>query len=292
MIRIKCILVVTLLLNKVYAIDLNKPVGGRSVAMGRTSVCERGIWALQNNPAGLALTKEWGFGAYYENQWMLKATAFKYGGIAKGIPKVGCIGLSCCQFGGASYSENQFGLCYARDFGSYLQLGLRADYLLLHWGEGYSNQGAFSFTLGLQSQVTEKLQLGACLFNPIHSRLGTLNKDALPIVMRLGIAYQFTEDFVGQCELGYNSSRAGFSLHGGLEYLVFKQFYLRAGVQSNPNILSFGLSYQLGPIQVEVSAEMHQAMGASMGVGMKWKTENGKRKTENANRVTEIRVLR
>ena len=154
MIRIKCILVVTLLLNKVYAIDLNKPVGGRSVAMGRTSVCERGIWALQNNPAGLALTKEWGFGAYYENQWMLKETTFKSGGVAKAIEGIGCFGLSVNQFGGSNYSESKFGLAYARGFGPYLQIGLQLDYLLLHWGGDYPNRGAPCFELGLQSQVT------------------------------------------------------------------------------------------------------------------------------------------
>ena len=268
MIRIKCILVVALLINKVYGFDLTHPVGGRSVAMGRTAVCEKGIWALQNNPAGLAMTEGWRFGVFYENQWMLKATALKYGAVSKNIPKIGCVGLSLFQFGGSPYSENQFGLCYARDFGPYLQLGLRGNYLLFHWGEGYPNQGAFSFALGLQSQVTEKLRLGACVSNPIHSRLGTLNKDAIPIVMRLGMAYQFIEDFAGLCEMSYDSSRSGFSFHGGLEYLVFKQFHLRAGIQSNPNTLSFGVSYRLGPIQVEVSAELQQALGPSLCFGL------------------------
>lgn len=268
MIRNQLVLIAALLINKVYGIDLSHPVGGRSAAMGRTSVCERGIWSLQNNPAGLALSDGWHYGAYYENQWMLKETAFKFGGLSKTIPKIGCIGLGFSQFGGNAYSENRFGLCYARDFGPFLQLGVQADYLLLHWGDGYSNQCAFSFGIGIQSQVTEKTRLGAYVFNPIHSRLGTLNKDALPIVMRVGLAYQFTEDFVGQCEIGYDSSRSGFSLHGGLEYLVFKQFHLRAGVQSNPNVLTFGLSYQWGPIWVEVAAQMHQVLGVGGGMGV------------------------
>ena len=262
------ILVSHLLIYNVFGFDLSKPAGGRSAAMGRTGVCDQGLMGLQNNPAGLAYNERWCFGAYYENAWMLKETAYKYGMVAKGIPKVGCLGLSFFQFGGSAYSENKFGVAYARAFGPYLQLGIQADYLLLHWGDGYRNQSTFSFELGLQSQVTPKLRLGAYVFNPIHSRLGTLNGDGIPIVMRFGMAYQFMEEFEGQCEVEYDSSRRGFSLRGGVEYLVFKRFYLRAGVQANPNIFTFGISYQLFGITLEVAAQM-QAVGVrSLGVGV------------------------
>lgn len=263
------ILFLYLLIYNVFGFDLSKPAGGRSAAMGRTGVCEQGIMGLQNNPAGLAYNERWSFGAYYENAWMLKETAYKFGGVAKGIPKVGCIGLSFFQFGGTAYSENKFGLAYSRAFGPYLQLGIQADYLLLHWGDGYGNQSTFSFELGIQSQVTPKLRLGAYVFNPIHSRLGTLNEDGIPIVMRFGLAYQFIEDFMGQCEVEYDSSRRGFSLRGGIEYLVFKRFYLRAGVQANPNIFTFGISYQLFGINVEVAAQMGVAGGRSWELGVR-----------------------
>lgn len=267
--RFVLILVLYLLIYNGFGFDLGRPIGGASTAMGRTSVCGRGIWTLQNNPAGLAYTDRWSFGVYYENAWMLRETAYKFGGIAKGIPRIGCIGVSFLQFGGSVYSENKLGLAYARAFGPYLQLGIQADYLLLHWGEGYNNQNAFSIEVGLQSQITSKLRLGAYVFNPIHSRLGTLHDESLPIMMRLGMAYQFTEEFLGQCEVEYDTDRAGLSIRTGFEYLVFKKFHLRAGIQANPNIFSFGISYQVAGIVIEVSAQMQQMLGVGLGMGVK-----------------------
>lgn len=265
------IFAIYLLINRCFAFDLNHSIGGRAAAMGQTSICSRDLWALRNNPAGLAYLKGWHFGLYYENKWLLKETAFKSGGIAKSFVGIGCFGLLVSQFGGAHYSENQFGIVYARDFGPYLQMGLRFEYLLFHWGDGYPNRGAPSFELGIQSQVTEKLRLGATLYNPIHMKLLTINEDPLPIDICFGLAYQFTNDFVAQCEVGKNSERKGIQLRGGFEYTLLKRFFLRAGAEYNPNLLSFGIGYEIKHLQIDIAAQMHQALGASIQIGMEYR---------------------
>lgn len=244
------------------AIDYNRIVGGRAASLGRTAIADQSVWSVHNNPSGIALLKGWSFGLYYENQWMLKETAFKSGSLTASIPKVGCFGLSVNQFGSSQYNESSFGLAYARSFGPYLQMGLRVDYLLLHFGEGYPNRGAFDFALGVQSQVTEKLRLGACLTHPIMSRWKTLNEDQLPIVMRLGMSYQLTQTFVGQVDVERDSGRDGVRIGAGFEYQLFNRFWMRVGVQHNPNMLSFGIGYQLGWLKIDISAQMHQMLGA------------------------------
>lgn len=247
-----------LLINRCNAIDLTRPIGGRAAAMGRTSVAEQSIWALQNNPAGLSLLHGLHLGIYYENQWMLKETAFKSGVVAKSINGIGVVGLSVSQFGGSNYSENKFGIAYARDFGPFLQLGLQFDYLLFHWGDGYSSQGKVGVELGIQSRVTEKLRLGAYLFNP------------RPVIMRLGLSYQFTDSFIGQCEVEKANDRTGVNLRSGFEYTLFKRFFIRAGVQYNPNLLSFGAGYSIKGLNVDISAQMHQVLGASIQIGINY----------------------
>lgn len=265
-----CILISILLTNRCLGFDFNRIAGGRAAAMGGTSVCERSIWALQNNPAGLAFMGGWNLGLYYENQWLLKETAFKAAGLSKAIPRIGCFGLSVNQYGSSLYSENKFGIAYARDFGPYLQMGLQIDWLLLHWSDDYPNRNALSYALGIQSQITEKLRLGAVLFNPLGPKLGTIQGDRLPVVMRFGLAYQFTDDFVGQCELEKDTGRSGFHLKSGIEYIVFKRFSIRAGVQSNPNIISFGAGYAIGRLHLDVAAQMHQMLGSSVQIGISY----------------------
>ena len=236
--------------------------------MGGSSVASQGLWALQNNPAGMANLEKISLGLYYENRWMLPETAYKCGAFA--LPtKFGTLGLSFNQFGSSKYNENKFGLAYAKDFGHYLQIGLQLDYLLLKIGNDYGSFSAVTFELGIQSHVTDKLTLGTYIFNPVNfSFEQTLNHEKLPIVFRFGMAYQFTKDFVGQCEIEKNTEREGVSLRGGLEYEAVKNLYIRAGVQSNPGILSFGLGYGIRFAQINVAAQLHNELGASMQIGM------------------------
>lgn len=266
----KLFLLITLILSTstLFANDFINPIGGRAAAMGGCSVASRGLWAMQNNPAGMANLDKFNFGLYYENRWFLPETAYKSGAIA--LPtKFGCLGVSFNQFGSSKYSENKFGLAYAKDFGPYFQMGLQLDYLLISSGDIYGRQSAITFELGIQSQVTEKLQLGTYVFNPVSFRLQqSLNQEKLPIVFRFGAAYQFTKDFVGQCEIEKNTEREGVSLRGGLEYEALKNFYLRAGVQSNPGILTFGLGYALRFVKIDAAAQLHQELGASIQISM------------------------
>ena len=179
------------------------------------------------------------------------------------------MGLSFNQYGSWKYNENKIGLAYAKDFGRYLQIGLQLDYLLLKIGNDYGKFSAFTFELGIQSQVTDKLTLGTYIFNPVNfSFKQTLNHEKIPIVMRFGLAYKFTKDFIGQCEIEKNTDLEGVSLRGGLEYEAVRNLFIRAGVQTNPGILSFGVGYAISFAQVNVAAQLHNELGASIQIGM------------------------
>lgn len=270
--RIIFITMLILLHPALHAIDLHRIIGGSVVSMGRTGCCGHNVWSLQNNPAGIAMLEGWHCGLYYENQWLLKETALKCGTAVKAFPRFGSMGLLVEQFGGSQYNETLFGIAYARAFGPYLHLGLRIDYQLFHWGEGYPDRGALGFALGMQSQLTKKLSIGACLIQPVQ-RMKTLHEDKLPVTMRLGFAFQFTDDFSGHGEVEKSSEKTGVTLRSGFEYSLFKKFFLRAGAQYHPNVLSFGAGYALGDLQMDVSAEMHPVLGASIQVGIcyQWK---------------------
>ena len=266
----KLLLIISLVITSstLFAYDFIHPFGGRAAAMGGSSVASQGLWAMQNNPAGMAHLDKISLGLYYENRWEMPETAYKCGVFA--LPtKFGCLGLSFNQFGSSKYNENKLGLAYAKDFGRYLQIGLQLDYLLLKIGNDYGKYNAVTFELGIQSQVTDKLRLGTYIFNPINFRFEqTLNHEKLPIVMRFGMAYQFTKDFIGQCEVEKNTEREGVSLRAGLEYEAVKNLFIRAGAQSNPGILSFGIGYGIRFTQVNVAAQLHNQLGASVQIGM------------------------
>lgn len=266
--RIPLLLIITLWVATAFAYDFANPIGGRAAAMGGASAASRGLWAMQNNPAGMTGLEKFSFGLYYENRWMLRETAYKCGAVA--LPtKFGCLGVSFNQFGSSKYNENKIGLAYAKAFGPYIQIGLQLDYLSVHIGNDYGRQSAVTFELGIQSQITPKLRLGTYIFNPVSIKIEqSLYQDRLPLVFRFGAAYQFTKDFMGQCEIEKNTNRDGVSLRGGLEYEAFKRFYLRAGLQTNPGVLTFGVGYGIKFAQIDVAAQLHQELGPSVQIGM------------------------
>lgn len=273
-IKILIIVIASMMSANVFAYDFIHPVGGRAAAMGNSCVASQGIWAMQNNPAGLAELQKMSLGLYYQNQWMLPETADKSAAFAVPL-NMGTIGVSFNQYGSSNFNENKIGLAYARSFGRYLQIGLQLDYCLLKIAEEYGNKSALTFELGIQSKVTDKLILGTYIFNPARFTLKqTINQEPLPIVFRFGASYKFTKDFIAQLEVEKNTDFEGFAFRGGLEYEAVKDFYIRAGAQigtdrfQQQGLLTFGLGYQIKFMEINVGAQMHQVLGSTVNIGM------------------------
>lgn len=272
--RLYLLLIILTLSNSLFAYDFIHPVGGRAAAMGNSCVASQGIWAMQNNPAGLAELQKMSLGLYYQNQWMLPETADKSAAFAVPL-SMGTIGVSFNQYGSSNFNENKIGLAYARSFGRYLQIGLQLDYCLLKIAEEYGNKSALTFELGIQSKVTDNLILGTYIFNPVRFTLKqTINQEPLPIVFRFGASYKFTKDFIAQLEVEKNTDFEGFAFRGGLEYEAVKDLFIRAGAQigidrfQQQGLLTFGLGYQIKFVEINVGAQMHQVLGSAVNVGL------------------------
>ena len=101
----RLLLLITLILStsSIFAFDIIHPIGGRAAAMGGSSVASQGLWAMQNNPAGMANLDKISLGLYYENRWMLPETAYNCGAFA--LPtKFGTLGVSFNQFCSTKYN--------------------------------------------------------------------------------------------------------------------------------------------------------------------------------------------
>jgi len=243
--------------------ELVSPVGSRSSALGNCSVALQDFWSIHNNPAGFAGLDDISFGVSYENRFLMKELSYLNAGFALPINNMGGFSLTFSRFGFSNYNENKIGIGYARAFGPHLKIGLQIDYLLFKFSGDYKNRNTATFELGIQSDITEKLCVGAYIFNPINIKIKTLNKDKIPIVFRLGVSYKITKDFMATTEIEYNSEK-NFDYRIGLDYNVLKGFFIRAGVYTNPATACFGAGYSVKWFTVDVSAKMNQITGVSL----------------------------
>ncbi len=244
-----------------YSWDLSGIAGARSNAMGNCSVSFNDFWSIQNNPAGMSNYQFCSVGLSYENRFYMKELSLYNAAFVMPV-KIGTFGLSFNRFGFENYNENKLGLAYARDFGPYLKMGLKLDYLWFKFSDEYAKRRTATFELGLQSNITDDLCIGVFIFNPINVKLKTTNNERVPVIFRFGFMYNVTKDFLVTSEVEYNSNST-LDYRFGLEYNTFNDFYIRVGVHTNPATASFGVGYTLSRVVIDVSVTMNQHTGVS-----------------------------
>ena len=241
--------------------DLSGIAGGRGNAAGKCSVSLSDFWSIQNNPAGMADYKVFGSGLSYENRFLMKELSFYNTALV--IPvKIGTFGLSFSRFGFEKYNENNLALAYARAFSPYFKMGLKLDYLLFKFSDEYAKRRTATFEIGIQSNITDDLCIGAYLFNPINVKLKTIHNERIPVIFRFGLSYYVTKDFLMTSEVEYETEKK-LDYRFGIEYHTLKEFYIRAGIYTNPATATFGVGYTLSRVVIDISTTLNQRTGVS-----------------------------
>jgi hypothetical protein len=267
--KVKPLLFVPLLLFlflKSFAAGELFPVGSRSAAMGRCSVALKGFWGIQNNQAAMALVDKYSFGLNYESRFLIEETSYKNIGILAPT-RFGTLGLSVNYYGYSAYNELKAGLAYARSFGKILRFGLQLDYFSTHLGDNYGSRNDIAFELGVQSDLTEKLTLGAYIFNPVNIKLKSNIHEDLGSIIRFGLAYSIDSPLLISFEAEKNSFINPVLFRFGLEYSIKSKFFLRAGIASRYEIFTFGFGMVFEHIRINLAACMHEYLGFSPQLG-------------------------
>ena len=257
-----------------YSWDLLGNVGGRCTSMGSCSVAFCDFWSIQNNPAGLAKWRSLSAGISYENRFLMQELSYSNAAVVIPI-NIGTLGVSYSRFGFEGYNENNVGLAFARDFGPYLKMGLKIDYLSFRFSGDYATRRTATFEMGIQSDITNDLCLGVYIFNPINVKLKSIDNQHIPIVFKFGLSYNITKDFIMAAEVEYDSDRK-MDYRFGLEYLTTKDFYIRAGVHTNPGTACVGVGYSVSRVIIDVSATMNQLTGTTFQASLIFKIKEPK----------------
>jgi hypothetical protein len=260
----KVILIVSFLFIEIsiYAGGDFPVIGSRQAGMGRSSVALTDFWNLQNNQAGVALIDKFGAGIYYESQFSLNQLSTKSAAFLAPT-KIGVLGLTFNYFGYSLYNDIKIGLVYARSFGQYLRVGLQLDYLQTTLGDDYGSKNNVTFEIGLQSDITEQLTLGAWVYNPIQVNIADYDDEKIPAIFRFGIAWEITEGFIATVEAEKNTNIQPIIIRGGLEYGLKEKFFFRGGFSTQEEIFSMGFGFNLKPVRFDISAVMHESLGFS-----------------------------
>lgn len=244
----------------------NFPIGARAAGMGNASVSLSDAWSAHHNQAGLGFLRDPTAGVYYENRFLLKELSVK-GGVAALPLSGGVFGLCISNFGYSLYHENKYSLSFAKAFGKKLSAAVAMDYLSTGIGEGYGTKGVLAAEFGIQAKPLKGLTIGVHIFNPTRAKIAEYNDERLPTVIRLGGDYNFSDKVKVAVETEKDIAQKAI-FKAGIEYKPVKEFYLRAGVGTNPNLSSFGFGINIKNLKIDVAANYHQTLGFSPQLGL------------------------
>jgi len=238
------------------------PIGSRSVGMGRSSVAITDFWSAMNNQAGIALYQKPAAGIYYENRFLINQLSSK--SIAVIIPtKFGVFATTYNHFGYNLYNDQKIGLAYARAFGEKLRIGLQLDYLQTTLGNNYGSKGNVTFEIGIQTDVSDNITIGAWVFNPIMVKLADYDDEKLPAIYRIGFTWHISDVFLATLEAEKSTAINPVIFRGGLEYELNSKFFFRTGFSTKKEIFSFGMGINIKHLIFNISAIMHESLGFS-----------------------------
>ena len=242
--------------------------GGRPAGMGYTAVAGTGLWAVCNNPAGMAFTNSFHAGIYAENRFLLPDLTTGTIAITFGS-KPGTFGGYVNHFGGALYSELKASAGYARKFGNKFSAGVLIDYLGITQAEGYGNKSLVSFEVGLMCRPDDKWTVGVHLLNPVPISISDDKNEKLPVVFRAG----FSRVFARKAELAAeieSASNEKAVVRIGLEYIVHRSFFLRTGFVSNPQTVTAGIGLAFGNLHIDLGSTWQPVLGYSAQVSVEY----------------------
>lgn len=244
--------------------------GAESLALGGNVSGSQGIEGILNNQAGLSQVQGFAVIINSEQRFLLSELLVGSLGLAYNKPSFGTIGLLISSFGFDTYQEQKIGLAYSRQLFDNLSIGGQFDYLNTRI-DGFGSSNAITFEIGVQSQVTDQILIGAHVFSPGTVRINDTNE--IPSRFNLGIQYKPTPKFFLRAEIEKLIDRP-LSIQGGVDYKIINELYLRVGTSTNPTRLSFGVAYGFSnKFQFDLSTVNHEILGLTPAASFSYQSK-------------------
>lgn len=258
--------------NYLFAGGENIPAGGRSAGVANASVCYTDLWSAFNNQAGLAGLKNFTAGIYFENRFGISELGVKAFAMAVPIGESGVISLSGTYFGYSLYNEKKIGLGFGKSFGKKIKAGVQLDYLSTVIAEDYGNRTSFTGEAGIIAEPLENLSLGFHIYNPTQAKIADYADERIPVVMRLGALYKFSDKVSVSVE-DEKEVDAENVVKAGIDYWIAEPLYLRGGFSTNPALSSFGFGLKFGQFMLDGAASFHHVLGFTPHISLHYEVK-------------------
>jgi len=242
--------------------SLRQPVAAIYLGQSSYSTQFGDVFSYLNNQAALAQIKNVTAGVYGERRFLLSATSLYT--VAVAIPtKNGNFGVNIKYSGFKNFNESQAGIAYARSLGSKVDVGIQFNY----YGykvPAYNSASTVDFEIGAIVHLTDKLNMGVHMYNPVGGKFSTSN-EKLTAAYKIGFGYDVSENFFLSTEIT-KEERFPVDVHTGIQYQFARQFFARVGIASATSTGYAGFGVSWSNFRLDVTGSYHPQLGVSPGL--------------------------
>ncbi len=240
--------------------------GAHTLALADNGTMFEGISSIYTNPAGLATINNFAFDVGYNRRYNLDELSTVSLGGAKKVG-AGVFGVSIARFGHSAYSESKIGLAYARKLFSNLTIGGGFDMLNYSINQ-YGNSNVFTFEIGLQSAINDKLSLGAYVFSP---GMASLTDDfEVPSRYTMGLKYVASSKANIYIDISKTINRDP-EFKFAVDYKMVESFSVRVGGNVTKESIHFGPAYTMNNgVAIFGGYSFDNRLGHSAGVSLSY----------------------
>lgn len=249
--------------NSVTAQSLRYALAQPYISLSAYSVQQNDALSFTGNQAALAGIKNAGIGIYGERRFMLSEPSVYT--LAGSLPtRLGNFGLMINYAGFKNFNENKIGLAYARKLGKFLDVGVQFNYYNYRI-PSYGNASTINFEIGAMMHVTDKLNAGIHVYNPVSGKFGKNSGEKLASAYKMGIGYDASDKFFISSEIIKEEDKP-VNVIAGLQYHFAKQFFARAGFISETTSAYAGAGVAWKNLRLDISSSYHPQLGFSPGI--------------------------
>jgi len=247
----------------IHAQIVHTSVSATYPGLGAYSINHVDVFSFHSNQAALAQVKNFSAGIYTERRFMLQELAFYNASLA--LPThSGNFGFDARYFGFSDYNETQLGLAYGRSLGSKVDVGVQFNYYNVQIPT-YGNASVINFEAGAILHLTEKLNAGIHVYNPVGGKFGKDEQEKLSSVYSGGIGYEASDKFFISAEIEKEEDQP-VNVTAGLQYKFLPQLLARGGISTAASSMYLGIGVAWKTIRLDVTTSYHQQLGLTPGL--------------------------
>lgn len=246
-----------------HAQTLRMPVSTIYPSLTTYSAQFNDAFSFRSNTAALAGIKNFSSGVFSERRFMLQELS-SYSFAAVLPTTTGNFGIRGDYHGGQSYNETTAGFGYGRRLGGKVDVGVQFHYFSMN-AAGYGSASAITFDAGAIFHLTEAVQTGLHVYNPIGMKIGKTGEEKLPAIYSAGIGYDASQQLFIGTEIQKTEDQP-LNVNAGLHYKFADKLIARGGISSTTSVYYIGFGVQLKSLRLDATSSFHPYLGITPGL--------------------------